>query len=248
MLEKINDLPEDVIGLRVRGKLTKADYDDVMRPTLENARAQGKRIRLLCQLGPEFEGFTAGAALQDASLLLQYIKFLERCAIVSDLDWIGKSMKYFGGLSPTPVKVFGNAEFEQAVEWLDAPEKRATLTHELLEDKGVLVVEPHGALKSEDFDVLSKAIDPWLQSHGALTGIVVRSKEFPGWQNLAGFVQHIRFVGNHHRKIDRVAFCSDGKLAQLAPRLAEHFVKAELKQFPYDANDDAIEWAGKANG
>jgi hypothetical protein len=245
MLERIEDLPTEVIGLRVKGKLTKADYDDVMRPTLDRSNTEGKRIKLLVQFGPEFDGFTAAAAWEDTRLTLQYLRSLERCAVVSDVDWIGKALKYFAGLSPTPVKAFSNAQLQGAVDWLVKPESRATLSHQLFEDSGVLVVEPHGALKAEDFDALLKTVDPWLEAHGFLHGVVVRTKEFPGWENLAGFISHIRFVGGHHRKVERVALASDAKLAQLAPKLAEHFVKAELKQFPYDASDDAIAWAGK---
>ncbi len=245
MLEPIQDMPQGLVGLRVRGKLTTDDYDTVIRPTLDQAQTEGKRLRLLFQFGPEFDGFTPGAAWQDTRLTMQYVKLLERCAVVSDIDWVEKSVKYFGGLSPAPVKVFRNDQWQEAVDWLSSPEKRATLTHQLIEDKGVLVVEPHGALKSEDFDALSTATDPWLESHGKLHGVVVRTKEFPGWENLAGFVRHMSFVGNHHRKVERVALCSDAKVAQLAPKLAEHFVKAELKSFPYDDKDAAVAWASE---
>jgi hypothetical protein len=35
-------------------------------------------------------------------------------------------------------------------------------------------------------------------------------------------------------------------VAELAPRPAEHFVRAEIKHFDYDEFDDAIAWAGQA--
>lgn len=41
-----------------------------------------------------------------------------------------------------------------------------------------------------------------------------------------------------------MAMAVDGKLATLAPRSSEHFVKAELKAFEYGELDDAIAWAG----
>lgn len=56
-------------------------------------------------------------------------------------------------------------------------------------------------------------------------------------------VRHLRFVRDHHRKVRRVALAVDGKLAELAQKLADHFVDAELKQFPYDQLDEAVAWA-----
>jgi hypothetical protein len=43
--------------------------------------------------------------------------------------------------------------------------------------------------------------------------------------------------------VKRIALAADSKLASLAPRLAEHFVKAEVKSFRYDALEAAIAWA-----
>ena len=35
-------------------------------------------------------------------------------------------------------------------------------------------------------------------------------------------------------------------MAELAPRLAEHFVQAEIKRFEYDELDEAVVWADHA--
>ena len=56
-------------------------------------------------------------------------------------------------------------------------------------------------------------------------------------------LRHLRFVRDHHRKVRRVALAADSRLAELAPRLAEHFVHAEIKNFGYDDLDAAVVWA-----
>jgi hypothetical protein len=56
-------------------------------------------------------------------------------------------------------------------------------------------------------------------------------------------VRHIQFVRDHHRKVERIALAADGMLASLAPRLGEHFVRAEVKTFRYDEVDVAVMWA-----
>jgi hypothetical protein len=74
---------------------------------------------------------------------------------------------------------------------------------------------------------------------------VIHTREFPGWENLGSLIQHVRFVRDHHRRVGRVALASDSRLADLAPRLAEHFVQAEVRRFGYDDLDAAIMWAGE---
>src|SRR5262249_55191540 len=155
---------------------------------------------------PEFEGFTAGAAWEDVRLGFGYLRLLERCAIVSDIGWVRESSRLIGAMMPCPVKVFGNSEWSDAVAWLIARTTDSTsLTHRLLPDLGVLVVEPVRPLRAEDFDALAMTVDPWLEAHGDLRGVVVHGREFPGWENLGAFFRHIRFVRDHHRLIRRIA-------------------------------------------
>jgi hypothetical protein len=53
-------------------------------------------------------------------------------------------------------------------------------------------------------------------------------------------LRHLRLVRDHHKKVHRVALALDGTLADLAPRIAEHFVSAELRRFEYDDLAQAV--------
>jgi hypothetical protein len=246
MLERLTDLPPDVDGLQATGTVTREDYERVMQPVLEEARSQGRRVRFLYHFGPQFQGFTAGAAWEDVRLGLRYLRFFERCAIVSDVGWIRESSRLVGVLMPCPVRVFDNGQWQEALAWLTSSEAGRGLTHRMLQERGVLVVEPHGPLRSADFDALALTVDPWIESHGELRGLVVHAREFPGWESLGSFLRHLRFVRDHHRRVRRVALCAGGKLAPLVPPLAEHFVAAEVRHFDDDELDRAITWAGEA--
>jgi hypothetical protein len=214
-----------------------------MQPLLDEARSQGRRLRLLYHVGPEFDGFTAGGAWEDARIGLQYLRLFERCAVVSDVGWIREAVRLMGAMLPCPVKVFGNAQWDDALGWLGEPIKATALSHQLLADAGVLVLEPTAPLHTEDFDALALEVDPWIETHGDLRGIVIHAHEFPGWENPGSFIRHLRFVRDHQRNVRRVAMSADGRWAELAPRLAEHFVSAEVKHFGYDHLDDAVAWA-----
>jgi len=118
-----------------------------------------------------------------------------------------------------------------------------SISHRMVPESGVLVVEIKEALRASDFEALSATADAWIQTHGNLNGLVLHAHHFPGWESLQGLIKHIRFVKDHHRKIKKVALVTGAKLASLTSHVAEHFVEAELKTFGYDEVDAAIAWA-----
>jgi hypothetical protein len=113
MLEKLKDVPPGLEALKAVGKISKEDYEKVFEPLVDEARQKGRRIRLLCQIGPEFQGFTPGAAWEDVKVGLRALGLFDGCAIVTDIGWIRESTQLVGFLMPWPVRVFGNQEFNK---------------------------------------------------------------------------------------------------------------------------------------
>ena len=243
MLERITTLPAGIDGIKAVGKVTQDDYKQTLAPLIDEARRVNRRVRLLYQLGPEFQGFTAGGIWEDASIGMRSLRLLDGLAVVTDVDWIRESVRLLTFFMPGPVRVFGNAAYGDAVAWLESMPGTSGVTQSLLSDKGVMVVEVMQALRARDFDELAVVADTWIEAHGHLQGLVIHARRFPGWENLGGLLRHVRFVRDHHRKIKRIAVAADGELATLAPRIGEHFVQAEVKGFGYDALDAAIAWA-----
>ncbi|MEO8615038.1 MAG: STAS/SEC14 domain-containing protein [Luteolibacter sp.] len=116
------------------------------------------------------------------------------------------------------------------------------LTYQILEDDNVVIIEPMGPLSKEDFLDLTAAVDAHLERTKTLKGILVHAKEFPGWEDFSGFASHLRFVRDHHQKIAKIAVASDSVLAEIAPKLASHFVNAEVRGFSYEEKEAALEW------
>jgi hypothetical protein len=243
MLQTIENLPSGVWGLRAIGKVSKSDYEQVVRPALEEARRQGHRLRFLYHLGTEFDGFTPGGAWEDARVGLQYLRLFERCAIVTDVDWLRAAGRAAAPLMPCPVKVFHNGEWNAAVDWVGAP-LDTSLNFRILADRGVLVIEPHAQLRAEDFDALTAAVDTWIESTAhPLQGIVIHARAFPGWENLGSLLRHVRFVRDHHRRVQRVAIATETAVAGIAASLVDHFTEAKVKRYDYDDFECAIDWA-----
>ena len=116
------------------------------------------------------------------------------------------------------------------------------IQHELLRDRGILILKPDGALRAEDFATLAAAIDPYIEQHGELNGLMIEAPSFPGWENFAALLSHLRFVRDHHRQIRRIAVVSDSPLLAAAPKIASHFVSAKLRTFDVASRAAALAW------
>lgn len=116
------------------------------------------------------------------------------------------------------------------------------IRHELLREQGILIVRPQGPLRAEDFSALAAAVDPYLEQHGTLNGLIIDAPAFPGWDSFAALLSHLRFVRDHHRRIRRVAVISDSALLTAGPKIVSHFVAAELKSFPSAERSAALAW------
>jgi len=111
------------------------------------------------------------------------------------------------------------------------------IQHELLRDRGILILKPEGPLRAEDFAALAGVVDPYIEEHGELKGLLIDAPSFPGWENFSALLSHLRFVRDHHRRIQRIAVVSDSTLLAIGPKIADHFVSAEVRAF--DATDRA---------
>lgn len=116
------------------------------------------------------------------------------------------------------------------------------MDHEMLSDTGILIVRPKGPLSTDDFNVIAQDADAYIEAHGHLNGLIICAEAFPGWDSIDSFVSHFRFVRDHHSKIAKVGFVSDSDVLALLPRLASHFVSAEVKHFKAAALEEAIAW------
>jgi hypothetical protein len=118
MLDLIPDLPEGVIGFSASGQVSAGDYARVLIPAVEMQLKQRPRLRLLYHLGPAFTGFTAGAMWDDVKVGLKHLGSWERIALVTDVEWLRKSVPFVAFAIPGEVRLFGNTERGQAIAWL----------------------------------------------------------------------------------------------------------------------------------
>ena len=116
------------------------------------------------------------------------------------------------------------------------------LNYDLRFDDGILVLKPDGPLEAADFASLAYHVDNYLDRHGVLHGVMVKAHEFPGWHDFGALVAHLKFVRDHHRKIEKIALVSDSSVATAIPRIANHFIRAHIRHFDPVREDEAWAW------
>jgi hypothetical protein len=122
MVERVEDMPAGTVGFRASGKLTRADYRQVMEPDLRAAAERGE-IRMLFEL-TSFDGLEPAAWFEDMKtglgLGVGHHSAWKRSAIVTDVEWIAKAFRLFEWMTPGEVEIYGLDRLEDAKRWVAA--------------------------------------------------------------------------------------------------------------------------------
>jgi SpoIIAA-like len=122
MIERIDNVPAGVIGVRASGKLTKDDYRDGLEPALKEATDSGE-ARVLFVL-PDFDGLEPGAWIEDVKtglkVEIENRSAWKKLAVVTGVDWIAKAMRLFAWAMPGELGVYEMDQLDQAKSWVAA--------------------------------------------------------------------------------------------------------------------------------
>ena len=116
------------------------------------------------------------------------------------------------------------------------------LNYSLMKPEGILLLEPNGPLTEQDFDGVSQDVDDFLAEHPKLHGVMIQSKDFPGWENWAGFSAHMGFVRSHRHQVEQIALVTDSHLAGMAEFVGRHLTHAEVRHFAFTEDAMAMQW------
>ena len=120
------------------------------------------------------------------------------------------------------------------------------INYELRKDEGILIIRPTGSLEAADFQEIAHEVDPYIQANGRLRGVLVDAESFPGWKDFGALFAHLRFVKEHHRNIKKIAAVSDSGFLAIAPKIASHFVQADVRHFAHSQREVALNWLQEA--
>lgn len=122
MIEFLTGFQDDIIAIAAHGEVTEEDYRKALVPIVEEKLRRYQDVRLFIYLGPTFEGFTAGAMWQDTKLGISHWSHWGCIAVVTNVTWITQAVRLFAPLFRHAVRVFGNADYDLARDWIMQPE------------------------------------------------------------------------------------------------------------------------------
>ena len=120
MIELVDGLPRNVVGISVKGRVTREECRAVLAPAIAKSLRWRDKIRLYYELGSRFPG----SGWDD--LDFEHASCCERIAIVTDIAWVRLTVKAIRFLIPGEIRVFDTSEAAEARTWISArPRPRA---------------------------------------------------------------------------------------------------------------------------
>ena len=99
-----------------------------------------------------------------------------------------------------------------------------------LSDPAILSLYPHGALIESDFETLMQAVDSHINETDRVPNLVISLDRLPHCDSLGAMLRHFQFVRRHQKVIAKLAIVGDAPLLSIAPEIANHFVKAQVRR------------------
>lgn len=118
LIEVLKDFPDNVAAYACHRRLTKADYDTVLIPDIEDKLTRHNKLRIYCEIAPDYAGLEPDAVWGDWKFSFSTWFDWERGAIVTDVEWMSWATKFFGLLVPGEWRAFPTAEASKAREWI----------------------------------------------------------------------------------------------------------------------------------
>jgi hypothetical protein len=122
VIEIVEGLPDNVVGVIAKGRVTNRDLSEVLAPAIEKALDWHHRLRLYYEIRTRYPG----AGWDEAGLGLVRSVPWERVAIVCDAAWIRHSVTALRLLISSDVRVFVTSQIPESLAWItgSAPGRR----------------------------------------------------------------------------------------------------------------------------
>ncbi len=80
VIEALKDVPDYVIAIACHGHVTKADYESVLIPDIEDKLTRHQRLRIYCEIAHDYIGLDPGAVWEDTKVGFSHLRDWERAA------------------------------------------------------------------------------------------------------------------------------------------------------------------------
>lgn len=118
MLELLQDLAGNTVGVRATGEVNKQEYEQVLMPALDALSEKANKINLLLLLETDISHFTPGAWMNDLIIGLKHFTKWHRVALVTEQKGVQKFTDIFSHFVPGQYKGFSINELGLAKQWV----------------------------------------------------------------------------------------------------------------------------------
>lgn len=114
MMEIIPGLPDNVVGILARGRVTNTECDSVLQPAIKCSLRKHDKVRLYYEVGSRFPG----AGWDDLCVAIDHLPQWERIAVVTDTGWVRQTVNALRFLLASEVRVFTTEERNESRAWI----------------------------------------------------------------------------------------------------------------------------------
>jgi hypothetical protein len=118
MLQFINDLPPQVIGIHAYADVKEAEYEDTLIPLFENSIKRFRKIKFVLVLETDIMNFSSGAWCGNVKLGFKYFFRWNKIAIVTDQKLVLGYSDLFKYLIPGKFRRFPLDQLDKAIRWV----------------------------------------------------------------------------------------------------------------------------------
>ena len=113
MIQIVEGLPDNVVGIVAKGRVTNEECDKILKPLMEDSLKRHDKVRLYYEIGCRFPG----AAWEELRIGMDTIPQWERVAVVTDVRWV-RPVNALRFLIASEVRVFTIQEAIPARAWV----------------------------------------------------------------------------------------------------------------------------------
>ena len=119
MIELIELQSQNVVGVRVSGKIDKTDIEKTTK-AIEDKLAAVDRLRIYVEL-ESFGGISIEALVEDIRFAFPHLRNFEKKAVVSEKGWVEKLIDIGDKLFPSiEVRHFSFDQKDEAIKWVQS--------------------------------------------------------------------------------------------------------------------------------
>jgi hypothetical protein len=124
MIELVEGLPDNVVGIIAKGRITKNDCADILLPAIDRALEWHHRLRLYYEIRARYPG----AGWENIALGGDHVPLWERVAIVTDAALVRHALQAVRLLIPSEMRVFTTTQIPESLAWISehAGKRRST--------------------------------------------------------------------------------------------------------------------------